>query len=298
MGMHIRSTQQSIAARALTGLQGNLNRMGDLQERLSNGKQITKPSDSPTGAVVSMQLRGEIRAQQQFSRNAEDGLGWLGTLDTTLTSSLDQVRRVRDLTLQGMSSGVAGSMEAREAIAVEVDQLREQLVTLANTRYLDRPVFGGTTTSSTAYDGTSSSYTGDDGAVFRTVGDGSKVRVDSGGPQVFGEDETQLFTVLDSIAANLRGEPQALGTDLDRLDTAIGTLQASLADVGARYNRVEQMRQKADDRLLALRTELSDVEDIDLPKTIMDLKLQQTAYEAALAATAKVIQPSLVDFLR
>jgi flagellar hook-associated protein 3 FlgL len=59
-----------------------------------------------------------------------------------------------------------------------------------------------------------------------------------------------------------------------------------------------QMRQAADDRVLSLTGQLSEVEDIDLPKTITELQLQQTAYQAALAATARVVQPSLVDFLR
>ena len=75
-------------------------------------------------------------------------------------------------------------------------------------------------------------------------------------------------------------------------------VQGGLSTVGARYNQVEQMRQTADDRVLNLTTQLSNVEDIDLPKTITDLQLQQTSYQVALAAAAKVVQPSLIDFLR
>jgi flagellar hook-associated protein 3 FlgL len=68
--------------------------------------------------------------------------------------------------------------------------------------------------------------------------------------------------------------------------------------VGARYNQLTQARQAADDKVLSLTSQLSDVEDIDLPKTLTDLQLQQTAYQAALAAAGRVVQPSLVDFLR
>jgi flagellar hook-associated protein 3 FlgL len=75
-------------------------------------------------------------------------------------------------------------------------------------------------------------------------------------------------------------------------------MQAQLADVGARYNRLVQLGQTATNRAADLQTSLSDVEDIDLPKTIMELQLQQTAYQVALAAAAKVLQPSLQDFLR
>ncbi len=72
----------------------------------------------------------------------------------------------------------------------------------------------------------------------------------------------------------------------------------ALGEIGARYNRVETMKNRANHQIVTLRSSLSEVEDIDLPATIMDLQLQETAYKAALSATARVIQPSLVDFLR
>ena len=82
------------------------------------------------------------------------------------------------------------------------------------------------------------------------------------------------------------------------LDTAMETVRTAQASVGARSNRVDSMQQTANDRHLELQTQLTEVEDIDLPKTITDMTMQQTAYQAALGATAKVIQPSLMDFLR
>ncbi|HYN96286.1 MAG TPA: flagellar hook-associated protein FlgL [Pilimelia sp.] len=297
MAIQVRVTQQSIAARVTASLQNNLNRMGDLQERLSSGKMITRPSDSPTGTVSSLQLRSEIRAVAQYSRNADDGLGWLSTLDNTLTSSVAQVRRVQELTLRGKNAG-ASSPESRAALATEVENIREELIGLANTRYLDRPVFGGTTSGAAAYDSNGVFRPGPTGSVSRTIGDGTKVRVDLAGPEAFGTGATDLFAVLDSIAGSLRTNPTALAGDLNNLNTALENLQTKLADVGSRYNRVEQMRQTADDRALTLRGQLSEVEDIDLPQTIMEVQLQQTAYQAALATTAKVIQPSLIDFLR
>jgi flagellar hook-associated protein 3 FlgL len=300
MAIQVRATQQSISARVMSGLQTNLTRMGQLQEQLSSGKLITRPSDSPTGTVSAMQLRSEIRSAEQYSRNADDGIGWLSTLDSTLTGSLEQVRRARDLTLQGMSAGSGSSPEARAALRVEVENIRESLIQLGNTKYLDRPVFGGITQGTIAYEADGTFRTGPVGEIRRTIADGTSVRVDLDGPTAFGEDgaDDQLFGVLRSIADNLDADPGALGDDLVNLDTAIARLQTVLSGVGAGYNRVEQMRQSADSRVLALKGQLSEVEDIDLPQTIMDVKLQETAYQAALAATARVIQPSLMDYLR
>jgi flagellar hook-associated protein 3 FlgL len=292
----MRVTNRSLGLRSLENLQGNLTKLGKLQEQLSSGKQISRPSDSPTGTVAALQFRGQLRQSEQYARNADDGLGWLGTIDTTLTNSLGSVNRARELTLNGMNTGAA-SQSARDALATEIDGLRESLVSMSNTTYLGRPVFGGTTNGSVAYqpDGT---FVGDTNGVERTVGDNTSLRVDLSGPDVFGTGDDQLFAILTSISDNLRNNPAAVTADLGRLDGAMKNMQSQLADVGARYSRVEQARQAADDRKLTLTANLSEVESIDLPKTVMDLQMQEVAYQAALGATSRVIQPTLMDFLR
>jgi len=297
VGSTYRVTERSIATNVLAGLQGNLSRLGTTQQRLSTGKLISRPSDSPTGTVAAMQYRSDTALAKQYGRNADDGMGWLNAQDTALTGVVEQLNRVRDLALQGMSSGAGGSAEARESLATEIDNVRAESLGLANTRYLDRPVFGGTTSGTDAFD-TNGAYVGDTGQVQRTVGDNLKVRVDSDGQAIFGGGSTQLFTLLAAVADHLRTNPGALSADLGRIDQLSGTLHAAQSSVGARYNQLSQARQFSDDRVLDLTSQLSDVEDIDLPKTLMDLSLQQTAYQAALSAGAKVVQPSLVDFLR
>src|SRR5690349_16272792 len=170
MSTAFRVTQRSIASNVLNGVQGNLARLGDTQQKLSSGKAISRASDSPTGTVSAMQYRSDIALANQYSRNADDGLGWLATADTALTSVVDQTQRARELVLQGMSSGTGGSPEARDAIAAEIDGIRQSMISAANTSYVGRPIFGGTTAGSAAY-AADGSYTGDSGSVMRTVGD-------------------------------------------------------------------------------------------------------------------------------
>lgn len=293
-----RVTERSIATTVLTNLQRNISQISDTQQRLSSGKLISRASDDPAGTVASLRLRSDIAQQKQYARNADDGIGWLGLADSTLTSVVAEVGRVRDLVVQGMSSGSYGSDDARQAIVAEVKQIRDSVVSLSNTKYLSRPIFGGTTTGLQAFDA-NGTYIGDGGQVVRSISDSTKVRVDVDGTEAFGSGPTQLFTVFDDILAQLpTGDTAALGASLDNLDTASVALRNVHSSVGARYNQLVQMRQNADDTVLNMSQQLSDVEDIDLPKTITDLALQQTAYQAALAATAKVMQPSLIDFLR
>ena len=292
-----RVTESSIHTRVLNNLQRNIAKGQKIQEQLSSGKQINRPSDSPTGTVASLQLRGEARAAQQYARNADDGLGWLGTLDNTLASTSTLINRARDLTVQGLSSGT-NDAQSREALAVEIDNIKSSLIGYANTTYLDRPVFGGTTAGDAAYqaDGT---YLGDGGQLTRKVGADASIPVTASGPKVFGQGNTQLFAVLQNISDGIRaGDTDGVTKSLTSLDGAADLVKNTLSDVGARYNRITQMKQTAQDRVLSVTSQLSDVEDVDLPKAIMEMQLQQTSYQAALAASAKVIQPSLIDFLR
>lgn len=298
MTISTRYTQQLMVGRSLDSLQAGLGRLAKTQEHLHTGKLINRPSDSPTGANTSMRLRAETTAQNQYARNAQDGLGWLGQIDSTLTSMLDGVRRARELALQGASANNS-SPETRAALAAEVEQLREGLLGQANATHLGRPVFGGITAGTQAYDRTSGAFVGETtGSVERTVADGVRVRVDLSGPEVFGTGADDLFRVLDELATHLRSDPASISGDLDRLDASLSRMQTSLGDVGTRYGRVEQAALKAKDAVLNLQASLSEVEDVDLPKAMVDLNLQEVAYQASLATTARVLQPSLIDFLR
>jgi flagellar hook-associated protein 3 FlgL len=294
-----RSTQSSLAAGVMANLQQNLDRLGRLQAKLSSGKEVARPSDSPVATGAALRYRSDLKASEQHLRNADDAIGWLGTIDSALTSSLGVVRRVRELALAGGNATAdAGS---RNAMAQEVDQLREQLIGLANTTYLNRPVFAGTADVPRAYD-LGGNLVGDvassSAAVTRTVAPGVRVQINVVGLSVFGTSAGGLLKTLGDIADHLRTNPAALPGDISIIDANFSTLTNALSDVGARYNRIEAMQTRAQDAIATLRSGLSEVEDIDLPKTTMDLQLQQVAYQAALNATAKVIQPSLLDFLR
>lgn len=293
----VRITQHSISMSSLANVQASLNRAARLQEQMTSGKVINRPSDSPTGTVTSISLRSQIGAQEQYAANAQDGVAWLNTLDSTLQSASDVLQRVRDLTVQASSSGSTDAT-SRQAIADEITTLRGTLTGLANTTYLGRPVFGGTTAGGQAFDPTTYTYRGDSAAVTRRVDDRTTVSVGSDGSAVFGDGPSSVFAFLDTLAADVSGNPSALASDLTALDGRMSTVLNTLTDVGVRTNQVERAQTAATAKAQDLRSSLSAVEDIDLPSVIIDLQLQQTTYQAALSATAKAIQPTLMDFLR
>jgi flagellar hook-associated protein 3 FlgL len=293
----VRITQGSIAASSLANLQASLQRNAQLQEQMTSGKTINRPSDSPTGIVSVMTLNRQISSNEQFSKNAADGSAWLANVDTTLQTVNQRLQRVRNLVLQASSTG-SNDLTARQAIATEVTSLREEIVGLSNTNYGGRPLFGGTTSNSTAYDPATYDYLGNDGAITRRLDASTTIEVGASGQAVFGAGSTSVFALLDDIAANATGDTTKLAGNLQDLDGRMSSVLRTLTEVGVRASRVTAGQTTADDRVMDLQTTLSGVRDIDLPKTILDLQLQSTSYQAALNATAKVLQPSLMDFLR
>jgi flagellin-like hook-associated protein FlgL len=183
-----------------------------------------------------------------------------------------------------------------------VTSLREGLLSLANLQIQGRPLFGGVTSGGKAYDQATGAWVGQGGTpVTRRVSDTEKIRVDVTGPEAFGSTpDADLFAVVGKIAADMTGPnaASALTVHLADLDVLMNTMQASIADVGTRASRVEKLQLVNFDRSISLESQLHQTEKIDLPNTIMRLEMQKVGYEAALAATAKAIQPTLMDYLR
>ena len=294
----MRITQRAVALTSLQGLNRNLDAVGKLQQQLTSGRLINAPSDSPTGTNRAMQTRDDQAAVAQQSRNLSDARNWLEQTDSALQTMMDTTRKVRDLTVQGLNSG-AQSDVAQKALATEVTSLREGLLSLANLSIQGRPLFGGVTSDGKAYDA-SGTWVGRDGTpVTRRVSDTERIRVDMTGPEAFGPPTKDLFTVVQSIADDLvGGAPGALDVHLADLDVIMNQMATALADVGTRASRVERLDQINSDRAIALTQQLGETENIDLPNTIMRLQMQQVGYEAALSATAKALQPTLLDYLR
>jgi flagellar hook-associated protein 3 FlgL len=291
-----RITQRLMVERSLTSLHTGMARLARSQEQLSTGRLINRPSDSPTGTNDAMRLRAQIGLDNQHARNASDGLSFLGQTDATLTTMVDAVRRARDLVVQGASTGSNGP-DARAAIAAELGQIRESLLSLANTQHMGRSLFGGTSDVPAAYaaDGT---FLGDQHQVERTIGNGMQVQVNLAGPAAFEVAGDDLFTLMDDTISRMTADPGQLGDSLARIDAMSRNMLGALADVGTRYGRVEGALTALTDANLDNTAALSEVENVDIAKAIVDLQMQEVAHQAALGATARVLQPSLLDFLR
>jgi flagellar hook-associated protein 3 FlgL len=296
----MRVTNSMMLASTLRDLNGTRSRLQESQTQLSTGRLVGRPSDDPTKATVAMSLRTQSRVSDHRQRAAEDASGWLDTAGSTLMSGLDLMGRVKELTVQA-SNGGAATPSSGIAIASEMRALRDELLAMANTRYIDRPIFNGTVAGD-AYDPATGAYLGNDAPVMREVAPGVTVAVNVTGESVFGSQaapEGDLFAVLDRLATAIEnGDTAAIAVEHQRTDDARERMTEVVGQLGAKAKRVEDVRARNDLQKERLLQSLSEVEDADLARSILDVKARETAYNAALMAASKVIPPSLVDYLR
>jgi flagellar hook-associated protein 3 FlgL len=290
-----RVTSQTMMANAQRNLRTSSAQLAKLQDQATSLKKITRPSDDPTGTADSLHIRSEQRATEQYGRNIDDGEGWLTTVDSTLSNSTDILRTVRDLTVQGANDG-AMSPTAKEAIATELEGLRTDLLNQANAQYLGRTVFAGNSDAGVAFQ-PDLSFTGTGSAVLRRVDSNTTVRVDADGAAVFGTGAGSAFALIDSIVSDLRSGVN-VGSHLAAIDTRMSSVLAAQSAVGARHAQVLEAEETNVAKAGSLEAQRSGVEDLDLGRAVLDLKMQETTYQSALSVTARTLQPSLMDFLR
>ncbi|WP_088320075.1 flagellar hook-associated protein FlgL [Kineosporia sp. R_H_3] len=286
-----RITQRSVSDSALRGLQASLARTATLQNQLSSGKRISNPSDDPSGTASAMTFRSQRSAAEQHLRNIDGATGRLNTTDSALTDLSDRLNKIRELMVRSQSGAL--STEGRSALSAEVSAVRGNVVDIYNTRYLDRPVFGGTAAGDVALDATDT-YVGNDATVEVRISRDATVRVDVKGTDVAADTVPALLT---QIATEMT-TGGVTAASFAALDAARSKVLRAIGDVGSRGSRVEAAKTQVDSLRLDLQGRISESEDIDLPETIMNLESQKVAYQAALGAASKVLQTSLVDFLK
>lgn len=294
--MFTRVTNATQTLNAQNNLQANLQRQAALYDQATSRRLINKPSDDPTATASALSVRSDQAATAQYSRNANNGDAWLTTADSTLTSVEAIMNRVRDLTVQGSNDG-ALSPEAKESVATELDGLKKSLLSLANTTYLGRNVFAGNSNAGVAFQ-PDYSFTGVAGSkVDRMVGPDTTVRVDSDGSAVFGTGANSVFALIDNTVSDLRTGVNT-GPRLGQIDDRMKAIVGEHAEIGGRQTRIDKAKDTLAVSTNSLEAQRAGIEDVDLSKVLLDLKTQDVNYQTAIAVTARVLQPTLMDFLR
>lgn len=295
-----RVTQSMMSSQLLRNLNTNMRQMDNLQNQLSTGRKLNKPSDDPVGITYSMRYRSELSANEQYEKNADAAQSWLDFTDTVLGQAGDVFQRVRELAVQGANG--TNTPESLNSIKSEIGQLYEQLVQIGNSEFNGKYVFNGQFTDVAPYTSASAATEMTDAVHIQyEVSPGVKMPVSTTGNEVFGapSDDDNAFKVLkDLISALDSADSSAVGDVLGKLDSRYDKFLEVRADVGAKTNRLEHAENRLKDININLESLQSKTEDADLSEVITRFLMSENVYRSSLSAGSKLIQPSLVDFLR
>ena len=296
-----RITEGMLGRRLLSDLRASTQRIATAQRQIASGRRIDKPSDDPLATHNALRLRSELSGIEQDKRTVSDTKGWLDTTDSALATITEVVHRARELALQG-ANGSIGQTE-RNKLADEVDQLIETVKSAANSSYGGRYVFAGNDSADPPYTpGVVDAYDGNTRAIARQIGPGVSVQINIPGVEIIGAGggDEKLLSTLRALAVDLRaGDLEGLrGPALNNLESNLEDVTSARGVVGALATRMETAEARlaqVEESTISL---LSETEDTDIAKALIDLTTQQSVYQAALQSGQALIQPSLLDFLR
>jgi flagellar hook-associated protein 3 FlgL len=280
----------------LSNLSSSYEKMSKVQEQVSSQKKFSKPSDNPVAAMMGMGYRTNLNQIGQYQSNIAEATNWIDSTDDAITESVSAMQRIRELTVQGSNGTYEG--EQLKTITEEIKQLKEHLITLGDTQIGGKYIFNGQDTNvrpSSVKDGNGNTVYGT-GDINLEVFSGISFKINTDGSKIFGDALAAGGSIDQSIEA-LENGGDVSGT-LEGLDATINTFLGMQAQVGARQNRIELMTDRLKQQEVFATEILSKNEDVDIEKAIMDLTTQESVHSAALSIGAKIMQPSLLDFLR
>ena len=303
----MRVTNSTMINKAMRNVGGAFRRYIEHQEKVASGRSINHLSDDPHGAARAVRLRSVLRGVEQYKRNAENADISVRTYDDNLNKVGSILNRVRELVVRGATDSATPT--EREAMAVEVRELFDELVHAGNASHLGAYMYAGYKTSKSPFevvDDTSHadwpiSYVGDSGVNRTEVGPGLTVEMNITGDQVFmGVGGVNVFKTVRQIERHLTESnvPELSGSDLANLDQAINQVLKFRAELGGRGSRLELVISRLESDSVSITELLSKTEDVDLAEAIMRLAEQEVVYQAALAAAARSVQAGLLQYLK
>ena len=292
----MRITNKMINRNAVQSFNKSFADMARYQQEVSTGKKIQKLSDDPITAVRVLSVRSEIRNIDQYKANTEDSTLWLNMDESLLTKASGMVTSAKTEAQRATNATVDNA--TRGVIATEIAGIRTQLLDIANAKYQNRYLFGGssTTTKPFASDGT---YKGNTGQITRKIGPGGlTVQANFTGTEVF-QSQVDVFSVLTDLQTALtNGDTAGINAQIDKLSKAQDQLLMARTETGSRINTVTMAATQLTDSKSLMTDYLSQQEDADYVESVMNLQTAQNVYQASLAAGVALQKTSLLDYIK
>lgn len=293
----MRVTQTMLSNNMLRNLMDSQQKLDTYLEQLYTGKKISRPSDDPVVAMKGIGYRTEVSEVEQFKRNAGEVNTWMDNSDAALDKAGQAMQRMHELAVQ--ASNATYTESELSSIKEEVAQLKEHLIDVGNTSVNGKYIFNGMNTTEAPIEVDDSGeitieINGD--PVNIEVFKGSKIQANVDADELFNED---FFNHIDNFIDGLN-DPESADFDqsLEELDENISIILDSRASLGARMNRLELIENRLEEQEVIAKQTMSENEDVHFEEAITNLITQETLHRAALSAGSRIIQPTLIDFLR
>lgn len=303
----MRITNNMLINNMMQSLSSNLLRTQKYFNQLATGKKISLPSDDPIVASKALKLRTDVSEIAQYKRNTDDATAWMDITEATMSQMTDLVHRMKEITNQAANG--TNTDEDLLKIREEAAELRSQLISLGNATYAGRYIFSGYKTDKPLLndDGEFNVDVTNAEQIKFEIGIGDNININVPGSDLFNRtvagategDKSEFVDTFDKVISAMDSDDKSeLSTLLADLDNELGNLLRVRAGLGARMNRVELTANRLEDDNVNFTKLMSKNEDVDIAEAIMKLQNEENVYRASLATGARVIQPSLVDFLK
>ncbi|MCP5003406.1 MAG: flagellar hook-associated protein 3 [Planctomycetes bacterium] len=280
----------------------NTSRMQELQEQISSGKKINKPSEDPSAARKIMSLNTERNKLDQYSLNTKNATEVLEFNASVLVNLADLINRVQELTVQGVSDTV--DTNGRKIIASEIDAVLEDVLRNANSKHADNYTFAGTKTRTIPFTATrnttnkisSVSFSGNRESIEYQVGPGMNVQVNQTGEITFVDNN--LLNSIISIRDGLEtGAITFVRNELDTIESAHDGILSLISKAGAVAKTLELTDKRIEETKLSVELSRAETESADIAELVLRLKEQENIFQATLASSTLIFRNTILDYL-
>ncbi len=296
----MRVTQAMTADNALYNLQKGRAVLDSLQEKISSGLNVNRPSDDPITARQILDMQDKLDKGTQYLSNITKGNLWLNTASTALTGMSDIISQAKK-TAGSITSGSNDQTDLNN-VASQLEELKKQIVDLGNTQLGDQYIFAGFRNDTPPFSNADNNYGGTGDDINLEIGQNSTEAVNITGDKLlkgtgsYGSVDI-LKTFDDLITAVKNNDVTGIQAGAANLDKAADQITNSVSDVAAKMTRLNSAQTLITQNQNTLENMLSDTQNVDYTKAAVELTQQQTAFQAALSSTAKITQLSLLDYL-
>ena len=276
---------------------------GEAVDTINTGKKIKTPADDPVGFSQVIDIDSTLSQMDQLHKNIDTGLTWLTNSETTLDSIRETILDTKVTAIAAVNGSY--NSDDFDTATDQVGELLSQMVDFANSNVNGQYLFSGTKTDTKPYelDTTAvppATYFGNQENFSVSSGTGSRTDVGYPGSEIFGDVTAgdDIFSLLVEMQTDLTTTGGAnLDTIMTELDAHYENVINVISNIGAKATRLETKESVINDFEVTFEEQKSNLEDVDLAEAATDLALRQTAYEAVLSATSKIISLSLVDYI-